>query len=248
MRYARLQIGHFALEPFRQLTGREGVVCIGRKSLEILSVLALARGTLVTKSELMQQVWRDVIVEENAIHVHVFALRKILSEDAGLLVTVHGLGYRLEIEPVEIREPATSPNPVSIAVLRFTNMTGNDQLDYLGEGLAEELTNTLSRTSDFIVSSRTSSFAYTDQNIDARTIGSELCVDTLLEGSVRVADDRMRVTAQLIDTENGFHLWSQNFDHSMSDMLTMQDDLASAIADGLTVHLNSSAPTLLRLN
>src|SRR5215831_15226303 len=89
------KVGRFTLQPFRQLLEGDVPVAIGRKALDLLSVLARANGALVTKSELMGAVWPDVIVEENAIQVHITALRKVLGDDADLLTTVRGLGYRL---------------------------------------------------------------------------------------------------------------------------------------------------------
>ncbi|HUE65171.1 MAG TPA: winged helix-turn-helix domain-containing protein, partial [Rhizomicrobium sp.] len=89
------RVGRFVLQPFRQLMDGETPVSIGKKPLELLSVLAKAEGALVTKDELMAAVWPNAIVEDNALQVHVGALRKLLGEDAELLSTVHGLGYRL---------------------------------------------------------------------------------------------------------------------------------------------------------
>lgn len=117
----RYRIGRFTLIPFRQLLDGDGPVAIGRKALELLSVLAKADGALVTKDELMSAVWPRSTVEENAIHVHVAALRKVLGADADLLNTVHGLGYRLaaqaaepRIGPIEVRDPADAA-PIPIA-------------------------------------------------------------------------------------------------------------------------------------
>ena len=98
------KVGRFTLRPHRQLLDGGVPVSIGRKALDLLSVLAEADGALVTKDELMAAVWPNAIVEENAIQVHVAALRKVLGADAGLLNTAHGLGYRLEVT-----EAATAP-------------------------------------------------------------------------------------------------------------------------------------------
>ena len=100
----------------------------------------------------------------------------------------------------------------SIAVLPFTNLTGDAGKEYFGDGLAEELIHVLARVPGLSVAARTSSFAYKGRNADVRQIARELEVGTVLEGSVRSAGERIRVTAQLIDGETGFHLWSQHYD------------------------------------
>ena len=104
------RVGRFVLRPFRQLLDGGIPVLIGRKALDLLSVLAKAEGALVTKDELMATVWPKAIVEDNAIQVHIAALRKVLGTDAGLLSTVHGLGYRLAAAPA-----ISSPRPRSEA-------------------------------------------------------------------------------------------------------------------------------------
>ena len=118
---------------------------------------------------------------------------------------------------------------ISIAVLPFANLTGDASRDYLGDGLAEELIHVLARVPGLRVPSRTSSFAYRRRDIDLRRIATELEVGAVLEGSIRAAGERIRITAQLIDGESGFHLWSQHFDRRAEDLFELQDELASAI-------------------
>jgi adenylate cyclase len=117
----------------------------------------------------------------------------------------------------------------SIAVLPFANLTGDAGKDFLGEGLAEELIHTLAGVPGLRVPARTSSFAYKGRNRDVRRIAQELEVSTVLEGSVRAAGERIRITAQLIDGESGYHLWSQHYDRRFEDLFELQDELASAI-------------------
>lgn len=220
-------LGRFRLEPGRQLLASGEPVPIGGKALQLLSVLARAQGDLVTKDELMDAVWPGIVVEENAIQVHISAARKALEEEASRLVTVRGKGYRLRAggrdrDPVDERP--------SLAVLAFDNLTGDPDKDYLSDGIAEELITTLSRSSDLRVAARTSSFAYRGRRMDVRTIAQELGVRLVLEGSVRFAGDRIRVTAQLIEAESGCHVWAQNFDRTVHELLDLEEDLAQAIA------------------
>src|SRR5579863_1325614 len=105
MVHGEYRIGRFTLQPFRQLLEGETPVTIGRKALEMLSVLAAAKGGLVTKDELMTQVWPDQVVGENALQVHIAALRKLLGPDGALLTTVHGFGYRLSATEVADTAP-----------------------------------------------------------------------------------------------------------------------------------------------
>lgn len=233
MEQLEIPLGRHSLLPFRQLNVDGHPVRLGNKALQILSTLAAAKGRLVTIGDLMNTVWSGVIVEDNAVQVHVAALRKALGTDANLLITVRGLGYRLETDCFNGHSSNGLKQFHSIAVLAFVNMTGNPQMDYLGDGMAEELINALSRIDGLTVSSRTSSFAYKYRTVDAREICEQLGVDAMVEGSVRVAGKLARVTAQLISAENGVHIWSKNFDHEFSDLFELQSDITDSIIRSL---------------
>jgi TolB-like protein/Tfp pilus assembly protein PilF len=228
-----IRIGALTLVPGRELVGAGGGgVAIGGRALDILSALAEARGALVTKNELLGAVWAGAIVEDNALQAQISAARKALGGEARRLVTVHGRGYRLDLDAVQTAAiPATPAS--SIAVLPFDNLSGKQDHAYLADGLAEELITTLARVPGLKVPARVSSFAYRGKAADVRAIAAELGVATVLEGSVRAGGGRLRVTAQLIDAATGFHLWAQSFDRTMTDLLTLQDDLAEAIASAL---------------
>ena len=122
-------------------------------------------------------------------------------------------------------------------MLPFTNLSGDNAKDYFSDGMSEELLNLLARVPGLQVASRTSSFAYKGRNIDIREVGSQLGVDTVLEGSVRQAGDQVRITAQLIDTETGFHLWSETYDRQLADIFQVQDEIAGAIVERLRIQL-----------
>lgn len=226
-------LGRHTLLPFRQLAYDHRPVPIGNKALQILSILAAAKGQIVTKFELMDIVWSGLIVDENALHVHVAALRRALGRDASLLKTVRGLGYRLGDRFAGNPSFEDLHKYRSIAVLAFMNMTGNPAMEHLGEGISEELINALSRTAALKVPSRTSSFAFKHRNVDARQICENLGVDALVEGSVRIAGGRARVTAQLIDGDDGSHVWSGNLDHEFADLFELQGDIADGIMRSL---------------
>jgi TolB-like protein len=129
----------------------------------------------------------------------------------------------------------------SIAVLPFVNMTGDEENEYLGDGLAEELLHALTRIEGLDVESRTSSFALKGSRLGATAIGDSLGVATVLEGSVRRSPERLRVTAQLIDTADGSHIWSETYDRAPADLLDIQDDLTRQITDALAIALDPSS-------
>jgi TolB-like protein len=138
---------------------------------------------------------------------------------------------------------ATTPAAprTAIAVMPFANLTGDANKDYLGEGMAEELINTLAKVPGLKVPARTSSFAYKGRNINIRVIAKDLQVGTIVEGSVREAGQRIRITAQLINAQDGLHLWSETYDEQFTDLFKLQDKLAKQIALALQPNLNGAA-------
>ena len=130
----------------------------------------------------------------------------------------------------------------SIAVLPFVNMSTDPDNEYFSDGMTEEILNTLAKVDGLMVTSRTSSFAFKGKNADIREIGKQLGVKTVLEGSVRKAGNKVRVTAQLINTENGYHKWSETYDKSLEDIFLVQDEIASSIKDNLTKSFIISKP------
>lgn len=153
-----------------------------------------------------------------------------------LLITTLALGafffWRLNAQESAIRD--------SIAVLPFINLSSEEGSDYFSDGMSEELLNLLTRVPGLKVAARTSSFAYKGRDTDIRTIGRELGVATVLEGSVRWSstEQRVRVTAQLIDTNSGYHLWSETYDRKLTDIFAMQDEISRAIVGKLKMQLD----------
>ena len=129
----------------------------------------------------------------------------------------------------------------SIAVLPFVNMSSDTEQEWFAEGLTEEILNSLARTPDLLVAARTSSFNYKDSNEDIPEIAQALGVEHILEGSVRRSGERLRVTAQLIRAEDGFHLWSENYDRTMDDVIQIQEEVAIQIATALETAMDPEA-------
>ena len=127
--------------------------------------------------------------------------------------------------------------PSSIAVLAFKDMSQEKNLDYLCEGLAEELINALTKIKSLRVSARTSTFAFKDKSLDIREIGSKLNVETVLEGSIQKSGNRLRITAQLINVGNGYHIWSERYDREMKEVFEIQDDITGNIVQALKMVL-----------
>ncbi|MCZ6912213.1 MAG: hypothetical protein O7F72_05345 [Proteobacteria bacterium] len=139
--------------------------------------------------------------------------------------------------PDQAAETSTRVPEKSIAVLPFVNMSGNIENEYFSDGLSEELLNVLAKMPGLKVAGRTSSFQFKGENKDLRLIGEQLGVAHVLEGSVRQSGIKVRITAQLIDTENGFHLWSETFDRELNDIFAIQDEISASVAAALKITL-----------
>jgi TolB-like protein/Tfp pilus assembly protein PilF len=146
--------------------------------------------------------------------------------------------------------PRTAPPtslPTSIVVLPFADMSPDGDQEYFADGMAEELINTLSKIEGLRVVARTSAFAFKGKDVGVREIGDQLDVGAVVEGSVRKAGDRLRITAQLVTVEDGFHLWSETYDRKLGDVFAIQDEIGAAVARALEVRLGNApvqgAPT-----
>ncbi|MFC1693246.1 tetratricopeptide repeat protein [Candidatus Latescibacterota bacterium] len=147
-------------------------------------------------------------------------------------------GYTLYSRYVAVKTtaPVTEKKP-SIAVLPFVNMSADPEQEYFCDGMAEEIINALSHVEGLQVIARTSTFVFKDNQKDIAEIGSKLNVETVLEGSVRKADNRLRITAQLINVADGYHLWSEKFDREIEDVFAIQDEISLSIVEALKVKL-----------
>ena len=169
-------------------------------------------------------------------------------------VRLKGVPRKMEVFALEGADLAI-PNPTSfqgvaaeepsVAVLPFVNMSSDPDNEYFADGITEEIINALTRVEGVRVTARTSSFAFKGQSRDIRSIAAELGVSTVLEGSVRRASDRVRITAQLIEAESGWHLFSEVYDGSLDDIFATQDEIAAAIVARLESHFGSPASASL---
>jgi len=136
-----------------------------------------------------------------------------------------------------VEETVTKPKVKSIAVLPFVNMSNDPGNEYFSDGISEEILNALAKIKQLKVAGRTSSFAFKGKNQDLRQIGAMLGVEHILEGSVRKSGTKIRITAQLVQVEDGFHLWSETYDRELTDIFAIQDEIAAAILKELKAQL-----------
>jgi TolB-like protein/tetratricopeptide (TPR) repeat protein len=237
-----MTFGQFCLDLQERKLSRNAVpIKLKSRALDILCVLVAARGNLVTKDDLMAQVWPGLVVEENNIQVHISALRKALDEGRGgqvHIVTVPGRGYRLiGVQPLPSAAsgegPAAAgmalPDRPSIAVLPFQNMSSDPEQGYFAEGVVEDIIAGLSRIKWLFVIGRNSSFIYKGRTVDVKQVGRDLGVRYVLDGSVRKAANRVRITAQLIEAHTGIHLWTERYDGLLDDIFAVQDEIAMSV-------------------
>jgi adenylate cyclase len=238
---------NFADYRFDFETGRlwsgEREIRLTPKASAVLKVLVTHAGKPVTKEELFASVWNDTVVSDDALTSCVQELRRALADDSKqprFIETRHRRGYQFVAQLTEATAAAgvaNSPLPAddisAIAVLPFADMSPDRNQDYLCEGLAEELINALTHIDGLRVAARTASFQFRASGADVREVGRHLGVGTLLEGSVRKAGDRLRVTVQLIEVATGYHRWSQRFDRMLDDVFAIQDEIAESVATSL---------------
>jgi TolB-like protein len=147
-----------------------------------------------------------------------------------------------------LQEEAPAPDAKSIAVLPFVDMSQAKDQEYFSDGIAEELLNLLAKIPELKVAARTSSFSYKGSNTRIAQIGQELNVAHLLEGSVRKAGNTLRITAQLVRSADGYHLWSETYDRPLDDIFAVQDEIAGSVVEQLKIKLLGAAPTVRRVD
>jgi len=220
-------------------------ITLGNKALELLRLFVSNPNRLLTKEEILDCVWRDICVSEGLVKEYVHDLRLALGDDPKqpqFIETVHGRGYRflggVEVlsATVESRAPPDKP---SIAVLAFANLSGDTGEEYFADGLSEEIITELSRYRSLFVIARNSSFTYKGRNVNVQEVGRDLGVRYLVEGSVRRAGDRVRITAQLIETTTGRHVWADRYEQDLKDIFSLQDEITRAIAAAVEPELGN---------
>jgi pentatricopeptide repeat protein len=229
----------------RHESGAFAPLVMGSRALDILGVLVERPGDLLTRAEIFAAVWPGMAVEDSNLDVQIAALRRVVDEkrtERSCIQTVRGRGYRLTAPVARVASEASAsmaiptsgmpplPDKPSLAVMPFQNMSVDPEQEYFADGMVEEIITALSRIRWLFVIARNSSFTYKGQAVDVKQVGRDLGVRYVLEGAVRKAGGRVRVTAQLIDALNGTHLWADRFDGSLEDVFELQDKVASSVA------------------
>jgi TolB-like protein/Tfp pilus assembly protein PilF len=241
------EFGDFRLDTGKRLfERRDGCpLSLTPKAYDTLVFLVEHAGMVLGKDELLRALWPATSVEENNLTQNISALRRVLGDGHGehrYIATVPGRGYQF-VAAVEV--PATNlardnaPAEQSIAVLPFVNLSGDPGYDCLTEGLAEELINALAKLERVRVAARRSTFFFKSSEADVREIAEKLRVTFLLEGSLRRSGERLRITAQLINAANGYHLWSERYEREaeIRDLFVVQDEITLAIVDALKLKM-----------
>ncbi len=256
-------MSEFVMGPWRVMPNRNLILRgkeerhLENRLMQTLVFLAENQGETVTRAQFFETVWRSRMVNEEALSRAISLLRTALDDDARkpqYIQTIPGVGYRLIAEVSTTRRQQTRSTSVpvwpenSIAVLPFLNLSDDDANTYFSEGISEEILNVLAQVVDFKVAGRTSSFLFKDSDRDLREIGSALGVAHVLEGSVRKLGSRVRITAQLIKTLDGFHLFSKSYDRELGDIFTVQDEIASAVVSQLKLSLLHPKPSVSETN
>lgn len=208
-------------------------VAISQRAIDLLRALVSAAGRTVSRAELIETAWPDLIVEEGNLTVQVAALRKALGQgpdDNEWIVTVPRVGYRLSLLPGEDASAVSAP-PVlpSLAVLPFETIGGDRDEEVFADGVVEDIITALSFFRTFAVIARNSTFALKGKAINVKRVAADLGVRYVLEGSVRRADTKLRLSARLIDAEAGTEIWSQHFDGAVDDVFSFQDQLTESV-------------------
>jgi TolB-like protein/Flp pilus assembly protein TadD len=244
----RIRFGVFEVDLRAGELRKQGVkIRLQEQPFQILQILLEHAGQVVTREELQQRIWpSDTFVDfDHGVYNAVQKLRDALNDSAEnprFIETLSRRGYRF-IAPVTEAEAEVHAAPVpsatrdSIAVVPFVNMSADAENEFFADGITEEIINVLSQIDGLRVAARTSSFFFKGKHVDMRQIGEQLNARTILEGSVRKVGDRLRITAQLVNVADGYHLWSERYDRELKDIFEVQDEIARAIAGRLKITL-----------
>ncbi|HEV2977643.1 MAG TPA: winged helix-turn-helix domain-containing protein, partial [Casimicrobiaceae bacterium] len=237
----------------RELTRGSRPVAVEPQVFDLLVHLVENRDHVVSKDDLIASVWGGRIVSDSTLTTRINAARRAVGdsgEKQKLIRTIARKGLRfvatVHIQP-EGAEPAPAavrtsedtrdrsrpapplPDRPAIAVLPFTNMTGDPGQEYFSDGISEEVITALSKLRWFFVIARNSSFIYKGKSVHMKQVAEELGVGYVVEGSVRRDGDRVRITAQLNDASTGSHIWAERYDRELADVFAVQDEITEAI-------------------
>lgn len=255
------EFGPYRLDVGQRVLTRTGeAVSLTPKATDILTLLVANAGQLVAKDELLKQVWPDTFVEESNLTQNIFLLRRVLGDERPApryIETVVRRGYRFVAnvrvigdganggrDPRDQRLPSSTFNnddasaPPSVAVLPFFNATGNCDLEYLADGLTDNLVNNLSRVAKLRVMSRSAVFRYkAKRQLDPRAVGRELGVGVVLVGKLTSQPQGLGISVELVEVTTGWQVWGDSFDCQLQDILEIQDRITRQLLHALKLNL-----------
>jgi TolB-like protein len=226
----------------RELRYGAELVALEPQVFDLLVYLVRNRGRVVSKADMVDNVWGGRTVSDSALTSRLNTARRAVG-DSGVAQRVirtiarKGLRFVAEVEEngaleaVAPAPPIGRPDHPSIAVLPFTNLCGDPEQEYFIDGVVEEIITAINRIRGLSVIARNSSFTYKGRAVDVKRVGRKLGVRYVLDGSVRKVGSRVRITAQLIDATNGVHLWADRFDGSLEDVFGLQDNVAASVVN-----------------
>ncbi len=230
----------------QELSDGKGQISLQPQVFDFLVFLIKNRARVVTKDEVIDEVWQGRAISDGTLNARVNAARKAVGDSGNqqvIIRTVPRKGFRFvaevateemtETTPESAQKPIPSTRP-SLTVLPFTSLSANPEHEFLADGLTEDVVTALSKLSGFFVTDRSTTQALKTENADAVHIAKEMGVRYILQGSVRSSGARIRVTARLTDTDSGGQLWSERYDRDLTDIFAIQDELT----EGLVGHLS----------
>ena len=221
----------------RELKRGAELVPLEPQVFDLLVVLIGNRDRVISKDDLIASVWHGRIVSESTVTSRINAARKAVGDSGGrqsVIRTIPRKGFRFvgslrEEASVAVHPAFPLPDRPSIAVLPFSNMSDDPAQEYFSDGISEDIITALSKLRWFFVIARNSSFVYKGKAVHLKQVAEELGVGYVVEGSVRKAGDRVRITAQLNDVATGGHIWAERYDRSIADVFAVQDEITEAI-------------------
>ena len=250
-----LKFGEFEMDLNSYELLKSGVpISVEPKVFDLISYLARNRRRTVSKDEIFAEIWNGRIVSDAALSSQIKAARKVLGDDGTsqhTIRTVHGRGFRFvadlaittsvqpelaqELEELEPLKAATMKP--SVAVLPFSNLSGDPAEDYLADGITEDITIALSKNRWLTVVARNSSFSFKNSSDSIKVIGKKLEANYVVTGSVRKSGSRVRISVQVVDADSEFSVWMERFDRDLVDIFELQDEIAETVTARIDAEL-----------
>jgi len=203
---------------------------------------------VISKDELIEQIWKGRAISDAALNSRINSVRRAIGDTGKQQALIRTIQRRGFLFTAEVTTPSvvpgqprlTLPDKPSIAALPFDNMSGDPQQEYFADGVVDDIITGLSRIKWLFVIARNSSFTYKGKAVDVKRVGHELGVRYVLEGSVRKADQRVRISVQLIEAETGVHLWAERYDRRLGDIFALQDEITLSVVGAIEPSLRDA--------